>query len=41
MNLGLACWDQGRQAPFEQITAKQSDFVHANYLPSNIKLKDP
>lgn len=37
----LACGDPDRQAPFEQIMANNSDFIHSDCLPSGISLKDP
>jgi hypothetical protein len=38
---GLACRNRERQAPFERISAKQSDFIDAEYVPNNMKIKDP
>lgn len=40
-NIELACGDSKRQAPFERITRNTSEFVHADYLPNSVSLKDP
>jgi hypothetical protein len=37
----LACRDSGRQAPFERIAANNSDFIDADYVPTDITVKDP
>ncbi|KAF8811080.1 hypothetical protein BYT27DRAFT_7253210 [Phlegmacium glaucopus] len=37
----LACRDRHRQAPFQRIAAKPSDFIDAEYLPQGITISDP
>ncbi|KAF8802326.1 hypothetical protein BYT27DRAFT_7112582 [Phlegmacium glaucopus] len=37
----LACQDRERQAPFQRITKKPSDFIDAQYLPNGINVNDP
>jgi hypothetical protein len=38
---GLACRDQDRQAPFQRIAAKPSDFIDPKHLPNGITISDP
>lgn len=37
----LACRDDQRQAPFERIAADPTDFINAEYMPTDVELKDP
>ncbi|KAF8809692.1 hypothetical protein BYT27DRAFT_7254409 [Phlegmacium glaucopus] len=37
----LACSDRHRQAPFQRIAARPSDFIDAEYLPNGITISDP
>ena len=39
--LELACRDQDRQAPFERISADPSEFIDAEYMPTDISITDP
>jgi hypothetical protein len=39
--LELACRDNGRQAPFEKISKNPSDFIDAEYVPSDISITNP
>lgn len=37
----LACRDDQRQAPFERLAARPLDFIDAEYMPTDISIKEP